>query len=430
MKYKEPFKNEIFNSTNNKLKRESLYYRKILRRIIFMKREKNVKLFTHNSILTPGPTEIPRDLLLSMIRDVTNPDLDPQFYDFYHGIHQKLTRLFESWNYRTLILLGEGMLGLESSIVNLLNRGEEGFVISNGFFGDGFSDLIELTGRKSTKFRWEEREAIPPDEAVKCANESNAKAVYMVHCETPTGVLNPIEKIGPAVSEAGKFFVVDAVSSMFTIPIKAEEWGIDVLIGGSQKALNLPPGLTILMVSEKAWNRSLSIESGSFYLSFKIWRDFLERRENMPPYTLSMNMMRALDESLSEILKSDEEVVYSRHKDIREASWSAAIALGLEPFPKKIEDSCPGVTAILMPEGISSLEAMDWIYNNYGIMLGVGLGNLKERILRIGHMGYTASIDYIILAYTAIGNFLISKGKATKSDLAEALENIFKKVNG
>ncbi|MGB9725200.1 MAG: pyridoxal-phosphate-dependent aminotransferase family protein [Fervidicoccaceae archaeon] len=396
-----------------------------------MERKREINLFTHKYILTPGPTEMPRELLLSILKDVTNPDLDPQFYDFYHGIFQKLARIFESWNHRALILLGEGMLGLESSVVNMLNRGEKGLVFSNGFFGDGFSDLIEMTDRKAIKCRWNEREAIPPEEAIEAISRNNeASAVYMVHCETPTGILNPIDKIGPAISETGKLFIVDAVSSMFTLPIKAEEWGIDILIGGSQKALNLPPGLTILLISNNAWRRALSVEPNSFYLSFKVWEGFLENKESMPPYTLSMNLLRALDDSLANILREGEDTVYSRHLKIREASWSAAIALGLEPFPKKIEDSCPGVTAILMPEGISSIEAANWIYNNYGVMLGIGLGNFRDRILRIGHMGFTASIDYIILTYTALGNYLVSKGIASKTDISEALEAIFRILNG
>ncbi|MEM4463598.1 MAG: alanine--glyoxylate aminotransferase family protein [Fervidicoccaceae archaeon] len=388
--------------------------------------KKGNDLLTHKLILTPGPTEMPRELLLSLAKDVENPDLDQSFYDFYHGIYQKLARLLNSWNHRALIMLGEAMLGLEASIINLLEEGEEGLVLSNGFFGDGFSDLLNLTGRKSKVCKWDEREGIPADETEKCIEQSpNSKAVYMVHCETPTGVLNPVEKIAPIASESGKYVVVDAVSSMFTTPIYADEWKVDVLIGGSQKALNLPPGLTILMISDKAWKYSISKNTKSFYLSFSQWRGFLENRE-MTPYTHSMNHLRALDDALIRMINEGEDNVYRRHEKIREASWKAASLLGLELFPRDIKSACPGVTAVLLPSDISSIEASQWIMNRYGIMLGTGLGKLRERILRIGHMGFTASLDYLLLAYLAVGSYLKEKGKVRPVDIVESLEAIMR----
>ncbi|MFP3268009.1 MAG: alanine--glyoxylate aminotransferase family protein [Desulfurococcales archaeon] len=392
--------------------------------------ENKVDLTTHSLLLSPGPTEIPRELLLSLIKDVRNPDLDPYFYDFYHGIHSKLTRILNSWGYKTIIMLGEAMLGLEASIINLLKENELGIVLSNGFFGEGFYNLFRLVGRKGEKCIWDEREPIPPDEVESCLSEyPEAKAVYMIHCETPTGIMNPIESIGPKINKFGKMLIVDAVSSLLTVPIKGEEYGIDVLIAGSQKALNLPPGLTINLISEKAWNASIENNPKTFYLSYSIWKDFIEKREEMPPYTHSINMLSGLDEALNRFIVESEENVYKRHEKIREASWAAALSLGLEPFPKEMRYSCPGLTALLMPKGISSIEAFNWIRNKYGITLGIGLGKLKDKILRIGHMGYTASIDFLLLTYFAIGNYLIEKGNVKYSDVSQAMEMIMKKSN-
>ncbi|MGC8975547.1 MAG: hypothetical protein ACP5KB_05055, partial [Thermoprotei archaeon] len=184
-------------------------------------------LFTHKYILTPGPTEMPRELLLSILKDVTNPDLDPQFYDFYHGIFQKLARIFESWNHRALILLGEGMLGLESSVVNMLNRGEKGLVFSNGFFGDGFSDLIEMTDRKAIKCRWNEREAIPPEEAIEAISRIIQQYVVQFHHWEYLGKYYNIYVVWPKSS------VVEVLRGFRPGVIILNDLGLGVKYGGT-----------------------------------------------------------------------------------------------------------------------------------------------------------------------------------------------------
>ncbi len=380
--------------------------------------------YTVKYILSPGPTEIPHRIRSALSIETTNPDLDPLFHEEFFLVHQKLSRIIGGWHAKIFTLLGAPSLALEASITNFVKKGEKAIVLSNGYFGDLFIRLIKEYERVPVVYRWNERKGLEPEKAIEFINEHpDAKAVYLVHCETPTGIINDIRRIGEFLKTSDMIYIVDSVSTIGAVPIMMDDWGIDVLIGAGHKALNLPPGITIMALSRRAWKRVHEIKPKGFYMNLLLWKDFFERMGEAP-YTLSQPLLKALETSLDLIIEEDENSVFQRHVKAKEASFKAAEALGLEPFPEGIEYASPTVTALLTPDSLSASEIFTIAWERYGVMFGMGLGSKKEKIIRIGHMGVTASRHYLLIAYSTLGKILLKKGYIQKKDIDEALSII------
>ncbi|MEB3859771.1 MAG: aminotransferase class V-fold PLP-dependent enzyme, partial [Desulfurococcales archaeon] len=215
-------------------------------------------------------------------------------------------------------------------------------------------------------------------------------------------------------------------SSIGGVEIKVGGRGIDFLIGGSQKVLNMPSGLTIVVVSKKAWDAIEDRNYRGFYLNLKLWRDMLDG-EGVFPYTMSDSLIYALNESLDMIMEEGEENVYLRHKAAQRASWKAVEALDLEPYPSSIEDSSPTVTAIMVPRGVSESELRRAMWEKHGIMIAGSWGRLEGKIIRVGHMGVQASKTKLIATYTALASVLKDRGlQVDVGSVANAIEEGFK----
>ena len=383
------------------------------------------RLFTDRFILTPGPTEIPDRVRLAMVRGVTNPDLDPGFLELYKSLVEKLGRILGARRSSVFVMLGEAMLGLEAAIANLIRRGDRVLVVDNGVYGEGFADLVRIYGGEPILLGADWRRAVDPSEVDRALEKNpGVKLVTVVHCDTPSAILNPVEEIARVAREHGALTVVDAVSTVGAMPVDVDGSGIDVLIGGSQKALNAPPGLTILAVSERAWEEIERTSYEGFYLNLRLWRDVLEEGEF--PYTMSDPLVRALHEAVSLVLEEGLDKVYERHLKAREASWRAAEALGLKPYPSSIEDSSPTVTALEVPEGIDGEKLREHAWRKYGVMIAGSWGRLRGRVVRVGHMGVTASMNHLILGYTALAQALSDMGfKTQASKVVEAIVEVY-----
>uniref|UniRef100_A0A7J3ZIQ8 Alanine--glyoxylate aminotransferase family protein n=1 Tax=Fervidicoccus fontis TaxID=683846 RepID=A0A7J3ZIQ8_9CREN len=380
------------------------------------------RYYTDRYILSPGPTEIPNEIRLALARETTNPDLDPSFKEEYLQATRKISYVIGARDHSVLIMLGEAMLGLEASVASILDRGDKAIVVANGVFGEGFADLVRAYGGEPVVVELDWRRSANPEKVIETIElNPDAKALYMVHCETPTAILNSLAEIGRRLQKASTLFIVDAVSSIGGVKIDASEWGIDILIGGSQKALNLPSGLTILAVSEKAWDAIGKRGPKGFYLNLALWRDYIEKEE-MPPYTLSDSMVSALNRSLDMILSEGLESVFRRHQIAQKACWHALRELGLEPYPRKFEDSSPTVTAAIVPEAIDSEILRAKIWNRYGVMLGGGIGRVRGRVIRIGHMGVTASRNHVLIGVAALARGLLDEGIITLKEYSRAVE--------
>ncbi len=385
-----------------------------------------MRLFTDSFILTPGPTEVPERIRLAMARKPSNPDLDPGFLELYRGVVEKLGKLLGARRSSVLVMLGEAMLGLEAAIANLVKRGDKVVVVANGVFGEGFADLVRMYGGEPVLVEGDWRRSIDPGEVERALERNpDAEVLTVVHCDTPSAILNPVREIARVARERGVISVVDAVSSIGGVLVDVDGWGVDVLLGGSQKVLNLPSGLTIMTVSDAAWERAERVGYRGFYLDIKLWRGVEEK--GVFPYTHSDPLVRALDESLNMIFEEGPENVYRRHEAAARAAWSALEALGLEPYPASIQDSSPTVTAALVPRGVDEAELRRRAWQRYGVMIAGSWGRLEGKVIRVGHMGVQASRSYLILAFTALARALRDLGyPASEGKAVEAIEESFK----
>ena len=385
------------------------------------------RLFTDRFILTPGPTEIPMRIRLAMIREVTNPDLDPAFMELYKGVTTKLRRLLGASKSDVYVMVGVAMLGLEAAIANLVRRGDKVLVVANGVYGEGFKDLVRMYGGDPVVLESDWRKAVNPSDVERTLERNrDVKLLTIVHCDTPSAILNPVEEVAKIARSFGVLTVVDAVSSIGGVPIDVDGSGIDILIGGSQKVLNVPPGLTIITISKNAWDEVERVKYEGFYLNLKLWKEELDK-EGIFPYTMSDTLIRALDESLNMIFEEGVNEVYERHRRAREAAWRALEAADLKPYPVSINDSSPTVTAIEVPNGISEEKLRELTWRKYGVMIAGSWGKLKGRVVRIGHMGVQASRNHLIIAFTALTRALKDLGYTVNiGKVVEAIEDSYK----
>jgi len=337
-------------------------------------------------MMTPGPTEIPPTVKKAMSQPMENPNIQSEFYDFYHSLEDKLQKVYGTED-DIIILSGEGILGLEASVASLVDEGDKVLCISNGVFGDGFADFVKMYGGEPVICDFPYDKPLNKERIDKILEQEDFKVATMVHCETPTGTLNYLDGILESLKQAGVITVVDAVSSLGGVPIPMEN--IDICIGGSQKCLSSPPGLAILSVSEDAWN-SIQEKEGKdqhFYTSLKVWKDNWFEKERFP-YTPSVSNLYALDEAVDLISREGKEYGYIRHEETSNLCRKRAKQIGFDFFPETEELCSPTVTALEVEGQAKRIQKE--LKEKYDILLATGLGDLREDIIRVGHMGFNA----------------------------------------
>ncbi len=385
------------------------------------------RVYTDKFILTPGPTEIPDRIRQALARRTTNPDLDPEFIEYYRRVVSKLKKLLGAEKTDTYILLGEAILGLEIAVANLVKRRDKVLVVANGVYGEGFAEFVKMYQGEPILLETDWRKPVDLAELDRTLEKNrDTKLVTLVHCDTPSAILNPLEEVAKITNNYGVLLVSDSVSAIGGVPVEVDKWGIDILIGGSQKALNLPPGLTIITVSSRAWEEIDKTNYQGYYLSLKIWKEMLDKKDIFP-YTHSDTLIYALSESLDMLFEEGLENVYQRHQQARKASWKALEAANLEPYPLEINYQSPTVTAIQVPAGIDEKQLRRTTWEKYGVMIAGSWGKLEGRVIRIGHMGVQASRTHLIIAYTALARALIEQGyRVDIGSIVEAIEDTYK----
>lgn len=354
-------------------------------------------------LMTPGPTAVPPDVRVAMARPLTNPDVEAEFTDYYRSVLDKLGTVYGTDD-DVLILAGEGMLGLEASVASLVSPGDEVLCLANGIFGEGFADFVEMHGGEPVVHD------VPYDEsfdveAVKDAAEANDfTAATLVHCETPTGVLNDVEEILATLQDAGVLTVVDAVSSLGGTPVPVEH--VDVCLGASQKCFSSPPGLTTLSVSDRAWAEVEATEQDTFYTSLAPWQD-VELTSGEPtllPYTHSVSNLYALEVSLDRLLEEGLGLVYDRHASVAEYCRERGRELGLETYPGSDALCSPTVTAFRVDGRATEIQRR--LEAEHGVVVATSIGDLADDVLRVGHMGYNADRDRVERTMDALADVL------------------------
>ena len=354
-------------------------------------------------LLTPGPTELAEATRLAMARPIINPDLDPDFFSFYRQLTTKLQQIMVTKN-DCLILNGEGILGLEAAVACLVEPGETVLVLDNGFFGHGFADFVTMYGGIPLFLSKDYHEPIRAGELkVMLDQHPEIKVATIVHCDTPTAMLNPIQELVPLLKERGIISIVDAVASLAGDPVLVDECGIDICLGGSQKAISAPPGLTLCSISEAAWQKMRSRQTPvpGFYLNLLIWKDgWLSGKEEFP-YTQPISDLYALDAAFDAVL-AEGEAIYQRHAKLASAVRKTFEqgAFELWPVPGY---SASTVTAVGIPRGVEDEAVLrQELWREHGVMIGGSWGELAGKIWRVGHMGEGARYDKVERFFVAL----------------------------
>lgn len=369
----------------------------------------------------PGPTETRENVRLIRAEKTTNPDIDVDFVEFYKKTCEKIGNIIGTKN-DVYILSGEGILGLEAACASLTEKGDRVLVIDNGIYGEGFKDFVKMYGGEYVLFSSEYTKSINVDELRRfLEKDNNFKYATVVHCDTPTGVLNDVSKICPLLKEYGILTVVDSVAGMVGERLNVDESKIDVILGGSQKAISAPAGLTIVGVSQDAKNciKNRKIDIVGFYCNLSIWEGYYEKKYF--PYTMPISDIMGLDKALDNIIEEGIEKVLSRHEKIASSVRQAVKEYGLELFLEKGYSNT--VTAIKIPESIGALKLTDYMLKNYNTLVATSLNQYMDTILRIGHMGENANLDKIV----HILNVLDKSLKALEFNTNESLIDLFNK---
>jgi aspartate aminotransferase-like enzyme len=364
--------------------------------------------------MTPGPTEVRENVRLARSLECTNPDLDLQFYDFYKETCECIGKFLKTKN-AVRILSGEGILGLEAACASLTEPGDRVLVISNGIFGEGFADFIKMYGGEPIFFKGDRNRAIDTEELGRfLENDSNFKYATVVHCDTPSGVLNDVSRICPMLKEKGIITVVDSVAAMGGEEFRVDDWKIDIALGGSQKCISAPPGLTILSISQDAFNsmKNRKVQIAAFYCNLLIWENYYENK--WFPYTQPISDIVGLRKAIDNLLE-DKEII-ERHSKIAQATRKSLTEAGLELYIKQGYSNT--VTVAKVPEGIKDKELRDYMIREYNVLIAGSFGYLSGKVIRIGHMGENANINKVSYALFALQKSLEFFGFKLKCNMA------------
>lgn len=372
-------------------------------------------------IMSPGPTEVRENVRLARAVKATNPDLDEQFFEFYKETCGKIGEFLDTKN-EVRVLSGEGILGLEAACASLTEPGDRVLIIDNGIFGEGFGDFIKIYGGNPVFFKGDRRDTIDIEALSDFLdNDSNFKYATVVHVDTPSGVWNNLSKICPLLKKKGIITVVDSVAAMGGEEIRVDEWKIDIALGGSQKCISAPPGLTLLSISEEAFkameNRKKPI--ASFYCNLLLWKDYYKKRYF--PYTMPASDINGLRVAIDNMLKEGIRNMVTRHKSIAKAVRQSVVASGLDLYLQGGHANT--VTAIELPEGIDDKVLRKYMVEKFNVLIGGSLDYLDGKVIRIGHMGENALVDKVAYTLLALQNSLEHLGFNCKSDMAQVFIN-------
>ncbi|MBN9646108.1 alanine--glyoxylate aminotransferase family protein [Terrisporobacter glycolicus] len=378
----------------------------------------------NKNVYMPGPSNVRENVRLARSIKTTNPDVDVDFVEFYKNTCDKMAKIINTKN-DVYILSGEGILGLEAACASLTEKDDRVLVIDNGVFGKGFEDFVTMYGGEAVLFSKCYKKAIDVEELESfLEKDHDFKYATIVHCDTPTGVLNDLSKICPLLKKYNILTVVDSVAAMVGEKLLVDEWQIDMVLGGSQKAISAQPGLSIVSVSEDAKNTMKNRKSKiiGFYCNLTIWEDYYEQKYF--PYTMPISDIISLDRALENILEEGIENTIKRHERIAKATREALKEYGGELFLNSGYSNT--VTALVIPESIGALNLTKYIGEKYNTIIGTSLGEYVDKLLRIGHMGENAKLDKIIYILDILDNSLKDLGFKGNGSLVSLFNKYYK----
>ena len=348
-------------------------------------------------LFTPGPTPVPPQVLAALGEPVLHHRA-PDFREIYARVLGRLKEVHRTDN-DVLLFTCSGTGAFESAIVSLCSPGDRVLAVSAGSFGERWAAMARTFGCEVEELKYAWGETPSADDLQRKLSEIDpVSLVFLVHSETSTGVVADIESLARVVKDAGALVVVDAVSSLGAVPLDMDEWGLDVVIAGSQKALMTPPGLATAAVSPAAWEQVARASLPSFYFDWERTRKAQEKLDSA--FTPAVSLIVALDVALGLLLEDGLDAAFDRHVRLGRACRAGIKAMGLELFSPD-EDRSAVVTAARMPDGFESPQLTQALRDRHGVTIAGGQGELMSAIFRIGHIGWYDEFD-IATALSAV----------------------------
>ena len=320
-------------------------------------------------LMTPGPTPVPPEVLLAQGSPLVY-HRGPGYGRLLREVTDGLKRLLKTSN-DVLTFTSSGTGGLESAVANLFSPGDRVVVPVAGYFGDRFAKIAEAFGLDVRRVEYEWGRAVRPDDVAAALEEAPAKGVLAQHSETSTGVIHDIEAIGRVAKDAGALFAVDVISSLGAVPYDGDGWGVDVAIGGSQKALSATPGLAFVSVSQAAWAATTDARLPRFYFDWAAYKQSYDLPDPENPWTPAISLVQGLHEALRLYLDEGPEAALERHRLLSEATKEGVRALGLDLDGEHPERAW-AVTAVRAPEGVDGNELVARVRADHGIIFATG----------------------------------------------------------
>jgi pyridoxamine--pyruvate transaminase len=351
--------------------------------------------------LSAGPTAASPRVLAALGSPITY-HYDPAFLECFRRTERKVAQILQTAN-DVVLMQGEAVLGLEAAARGLVRPGAQVLNLVSGIFGKGMGYWLRDFGADVHEIEVAYNDAVDPTEVESfLADHAEIEVVAVVHSETPSGTYNPVDAIGKIAHAHGALTLVDCVSSVGGMPFKADEWELDICVLGPQKCLGGPPGMSLMSVSEDAWKRIGENPAAprSSFLSLLDWKEqWLEGGKF--PFTPSVSDVHGVEAACDELLDEGIEASIHRHELAARATRAGIGAMGIDLWPRSEEISAACVTAVAVPDGLTDLQVRAHVRQRYGVMIsgGQGAGNL----VRIGHMGLTASGMYPVVGLAALG---------------------------
>ena len=359
------------------------------------------------TLMIPGPTPVPETVLKAMGRH----PIGHRSGEFQAIVRRTTEQL--KWLHQTssdvLVITGSGTAAMEAGMINTLSRGDKVLCGDNGKFGERWVKVARAYGLEVDVVSAEWGQPLDPEAfrtALVADTEKQIKAVILTHSETSTGVINDLETIARYVKAHGTALTIaDCVTSLGASNVPMDAWGLDVVASGSQKGYMLPPGLSFVAMSERAWAAYATSDLPKFYLDLGPYRKTAAKDSN--PFTPAVNLYFGLEAALDMMQKEGLEAIFARHERHRAAAQAGMEAIGLPLFAAKGHGS-PAITAVA-PEGLDAELLRKTVKEKFDILLAGGQDHLKGKVFRIGHLGYVCDRD-VLTAVSAIEATLQSLG--------------------
>lgn len=361
-------------------------------------------------LMGPGPSGAHPRVLRAMNAPMLG-HLDPEFLRIMDECREMLRQVLRTENEVTIATPGTGTSGMEAAVMNLIEPGDTAVVGICGYFGERIAVMAERAGATVTRVEAPWGSPVDPEEVRKAVAAAGAvKLVGIVHAETSTGVMTPVEPFAKIAHDAGALLLVDCVTSLGGIPVESDKWGADAVYSGTQKCLSAPPGVAPVTFSPRAWDviKSRETPCNTFYLDMQLLESYWDGRRAYH-HTAPISMVYALHEALAVVLEEGLEQRWARHERNGRALQAGFEGLGLA-LHADASYRLPVLTTVRIPDGVNDAEVRSALLDRHGIEIGGGLGTLKARVWRVGLMGESSTEGNVFLLLSALGRILREQG--------------------